>query len=67
MVRSRKYLKYFGKSFCADKTAVTLMVLIVITLLAIIGVWFGVPTPENAEVSGDKPDLSDFDNKDGAD
>ena len=48
MQRSRKYLRYFQKSFCADRTAVTLLILIIITIGAIIGVAVGVPTPENA-------------------
>jgi len=36
MLRTKKHLRYFGKSFCADKTALSLCFLIVLTLAAII-------------------------------
>ena len=49
MTRTRKYLKYFGKSFCSDKTAVCLLILIVLTLVAIIFVSLYFPTPEKSE------------------
>ncbi len=36
MNRTKKYLAYFGKSFFRDKIAITFVLLIVLTLIAII-------------------------------
>ena len=41
--RTKKHLRYFGKSFCKDKIAISLMGLIILTILAIGFVWFYVP------------------------
>jgi len=50
--RTKKYLKYFGQSFCKDKTAQTLMVLIIACIGGILFAWLYLPNiapPENGE------------------
>jgi hypothetical protein len=36
MQRTKKYLAYFGKSFFRDKIAITLILLIILTIIGII-------------------------------
>lgn len=36
LARTRKHVNYFGKSFCADKTAITLFVLIILITCGIV-------------------------------
>ena len=43
MTRTKKYLRYFGASFFQDRTAVTLMCLIFLTIVGICVVWFALP------------------------
>ena len=31
MVRTKRYLNYFGKSFCGDKVAITIIIMILLT------------------------------------
>ena len=57
MLRTKKHLKYFSKSFCKDKTAVTLILMIAAVIIAIIVV-------ANMEGKPKTPDPVDA-NKDG--
>ena len=47
--RTKRHLKYFRQSFFKDKVAMTLCCLILVTLVAILWVWLGVPNKESAE------------------
>ncbi len=40
MTRTKKYLQYFSKSFFNDKVAISFLILIILTSIAIIAVLF---------------------------